>query len=140
MPSPAPFTARVPKLFRKTITFDGEAGSGATGTVAIATVTGAVDIDRMCVRCTTSLTSSGGTLALGTSDNTGGLVEQTTASEIDAGDFWQDSTPEAGVSPTITAQVVDGNLILTVGTADVTAGVLEFLIYWLPMSSDGQLA
>lgn len=135
-----PFTARIPKKFVKTVTFDGGSGSGATGTVAVATVTGGVLFTVLSARCTTSLTSSGGTLELGTASNTAGLIEQTTASDIDDGDWWQNSTPDVNVSPAILNQFVEQNLILTVGSADVTAGVLEIIGYWLPLSSDGDVA
>ena len=136
----APFPTRVPKLFRKTITFDGTAGNGVVGTVAIGTVTGAVILQFGGVRCTTDLASSGGTVELGCAGNTAAIVAQTTATDIDSGEFWQDATPEAKVSPAISLKNVGGNIILTVATADVTAGVLEFDFYWLPLSSDGNLS
>lgn len=133
-----PFPRRVPKLFRKTVTFDAGTGSGAVGTVAIATVTGAVAITLGAVRCTTSLTGSG-TVELGTADNTAGLIAQTTGTDIDASDFWQDATPEVKISPAITNQCVCADIILTVGSATITAGVLEFDFYWVPLSADGNM-
>ncbi len=138
--SVAPYTRRIPKLFTKTITFTGAAGLGAAGTVAIGTVTGRILITHGSVFCSTNLTSSGGTLELGTADNTAGLIDQTTASDIDANDFWQDATPEVKVSPAIINQLVAASIIATVGSADITAGVLVFEFYWLPMSSNGNLA
>jgi len=131
----------VPKIFRKTITLDGTAGNGAAGTIAVATVTERVLILYGGVCCTTLLTSAGGgTLALGTANNTGGLIAQTVATDIDASEFWQDATPEIGVSPAITNQLVTGNIIITVGTADVTAGVLEVCFYYLPFSQNGLMS
>lgn len=139
--SVAPFTRRIPKRFKKTVTFDGASGNGAVGTVAIGTVTGGILITHGSIRCTTDLVSAGGgTLEFGTANNTDAIVEQTTATAIDQNEFWQDSTPEAKVSPAIVDLNVGASLILTVGTADITAGVLEIILYWLPMSDDGNLA
>lgn len=139
--SVAPFTRRIPKLFQKTITFDGLTGNGAAGTVAIGTVTGSILLTAGAIRCTTLLVSSGGgTLEFGSTGNIDAIVEQTVATEIDANEFWQDATPELRVSPAIINLAVCGNLFLTVGTADITAGVLEFAFFWLPLSSDGKLA
>lgn len=138
--SAAPYTRRIPKRFKKTITFTGASGLGAVGTVAVGTVTGSIIFDKLTVRCTTNLTSSGGTLALGTADNTDGLIEATTASEIDASDLWQNSSPDVKVSPAIVNQAVCADIILSVAVADITAGVLEIVGYWLPLSDNGNLA
>lgn len=127
------------KCFRKTVTFDAGTGSGAVGTVAIATTTGAVLIVAGAARCTTLLTGSG-TVELGTASNTDGLIPQTTGTAIDANEFWQDATPEFGVSPAITNQCVGRDIILTVASNTITAGVIEFTFYYLPLSVDGNLA
>lgn len=136
----APFPARIPKLFRKTITFDGKSGSGAVGTVKVGDVTGAVCILYGGVRCITSLEGSSATIEMGTAADTDGLVATTTATDLDTGELWQDSTPEAGVSNAIVNKLVTGDIIITVGTAAVSAGVIEVTFYWAPLSSDGQLA
>ncbi len=139
--SVAPFTRRIPKAFDKTITFTGAASLGAVGTVPIATITGQVLIVHGGVFCSTLLTSAGGgTIEFGSADNTDGLIAQTTATDIDASDWWQDATPEVKISPAIINQLIGANLIYTVGTGDITAGVLEFFCYWLPFSSDGNMA
>ena len=134
-----PFPKRIWKKFSKTVTFDGTAGAGAQGTVAIATVTGRVALMVGGAYCSTNLAGTSATVEVGVSGNTAALIAQTTATDIDAGEFWQDATPEAGVSPAIVNKNVAGNIILTVATADVTAGVLDFDFYWLPLSSDGNL-
>ena len=136
---PAPFPARIPKVFSKTITLDGGVGSGAQGTVAVGTVTGAIHILRGSVECTTLLAGATATIEMGVAGNTASLIAQTTATEIDAGEFWQDTSPEAGVSPLITNQGVTSNIILTVATADITAGVLEVWFSWLPASAGGNI-
>jgi hypothetical protein len=137
----APYTRRIPKRFKKTVTFDGTAGAGAVGTVAVGTVTGAILITSGAVRCTTLLTTAAGaTVEMGTAGNTAGLIAQTTGIDIDANEFWQDATPELRVSPAIVNIAVGGDIIITVGTDAVTAGVLEIVFYWLPLSDDGNLA
>lgn len=136
----APYTRRIPKRFKKTITFDGTAGNGVVGTVAVGTVTGSILITAGAVRCTTNLASGGGTVSLGTAGAVDALIASTTATDIDANEFWQDATPESKVSPAIANIAVGGSIILTVAGADVTAGVLEVVFYWLPLSDDGNLA
>ncbi len=131
---------RVPRHFVKVVTFDGAAGSGAIGTVAVATVTGRVLIHRMGVHCSTLLAGATATLEMGTANNTAALIAQTTATDIDANEFWRDATPEAEVAPSITDFLVNANIILTVGTAAVSSGVLEVSMLWLPMSVGANLA
>ena len=125
-----PFTARVPKKVTKTVTFDGGSGSGAVGTVAIFTVTGGVWLQHMSVRCTTDLAGATATVEMGVSGNTASLVAQTTATDIDDGDWWHDATPEVGVSAPLADKSLEGNVIITVATAAVSAGVLEIVAYY----------
>lgn len=135
----APFTTRVPKVFRKTITFDGTTGAGAVGTVAVGTVTGAILITHLMARCTTLLAGATATVELGDATATAGLIAQTTATDIDAGEFWIGATP-ATVASAVINKMIDANIIITVGTAAVSAGVIEFVFWWLPGSTDGNLA
>lgn len=128
----------LPHRFYKTITFDAAAGSGGVGTVAIASVTGGVCIHRMSVFCSTLLTGAG-TIEMGTANNTAGLIAQTTGTALDAEEFWQDATPEVEISPAIVDQLVSANIILTVGSATITAGVIQICIDWTPVTTDGSL-
>lgn len=136
--SVAPYTRRIPKFFEKTITFDGTT-FGDVGTDTIATITGRVLIVHGGVYCSTLLTGAG-TLELGFASNTAALIAQTTATAIDADEWWQDATPELKGSPAIVNQLVSADIILTTASATVTAGVLVFGFYWLPMSSSGNMA
>lgn len=137
---PLPWTAGSPRRFKKAFTFSNVAGGGQTGTVAVATITGAVALLYGSVRCTTTLVGSGATISLGTTNNATGLCPLTTASNITTGKFWQSTTPDTECSPMITYQVVDGNLIFTIGTATITAGVLEVVFYWVPISDTAAIA
>lgn len=134
-----PVVSRIPRCTRKTITFTGAAGLGAQGTVAVATVVGNVLITEGSVHCTVNLAGASATAEIGVAGNTAALVAQTTATDIDAGDYWHDATPVVGIADAIRLKCVTGNLILTVGTADITAGELEITFFWLPLSSDGNL-
>lgn len=133
---PAPWVSRVDKQFTKKVTFDGGSGSGATGTVAIGTVAGAIMVTGGAVRCTTDLTSSGGTLSLGVSGNVDGLIPTTLASDIDQNEFWHDAQPLSKIAPAMIWQAICASLILTVGTANITAGVLEIVLYYRSVSID----
>ena len=135
-----PTLKNYPRVARKTVTLSAVAGQGAVGTVALFTVQGSVVIERITALCTTLLTGATATVEVGVAGNTAALIAQTTGTDIDASEFWQDATPEAGVSPAIVEKNVKGNIILTVATADVTAGVIEFVVFWRPLSTDGSLA
>ena len=128
----APYTRRIPKRFKKTITFTGAAGLGAVGDVDVGTVTGSILFTHLTIRCTTLLAGATATLEFGTTNNTAALVAQTTATEIDADEFWRDTSPEAETSPAICDAAVGADILLTVGTAAITAGVLEIVGDWLP--------
>ena len=134
------WVSRVDKLRRKVITLSDGVGTGAVGTVAIATVTEQVLITYMSVFCTTSLTGATATVELGVAGNTAGLIAQTTGTDIDANDWWQDASPEVKISGSIVNQNVAGDIILTVGTAAVTAGVLEFVFFWRPIQTGANLS
>lgn len=137
----APYTRRIPKRFKKTITFTGAAGLGAIGSVAVGTVTGSILLTHGAIRCTTLLASAGGgTVSAGTTNNVDALVAVTTATDIDATEFWQDATPEAEASPAIVNIAICEDVILNVLVGAITAGVLEIVFYWLPLSDDGNLA
>jgi len=127
----------------KTIAFTGAAGLGAVGTISLFTVTGSATF-RIVAYCTENLASAGGgTLALGTAGNPTGFNPTTTATDIDNGDLWFDGTPINGITETasfVPFVVVNGSdLILTVGTADITDGTMVFDIYWSPFSSDSSV-
>jgi len=130
--------SRVPKSHIKTVTFDGTTW-GDIGTDTIATVTGRVLITHLSAYCSTLLAGATATIELGTTNNTAALIAQTTATDLDATEFWKDATPEAEVSDAITNKVVGSNILLTTATAAVTSGVIEFSFLWLPLSVDGNI-
>ena len=143
MAGAVPFTNRIWKRFQKLLTFDG-ATIGLSGTpFTFGTVTGAVIIGFGHVFVNTTLVSAGGgSISLGCATNVAGLVNTTLATTLLANDFWQDPAPEFGISPSIQMQSVCQNLILTTTTANVTAGVIDIELFWLPASftTPGSLA
>lgn len=131
---------RVPRHLVKTLTFDGTS-VGDVGTDTIATCTGRVLITHLSAFCSTGLAGATATIELGVAGNTAALIAQATATDIIANEFWNDATPtDLLVASAITDQLVASSIILTTATAAVSAGVLEFSMFWLPLSINGNLA
>lgn len=124
----------------KAVAFSGAAGNGAVGTVALFTVTGAVAVRLLCI-CTESLAEGvgGGTVEVGISGNTAAIIAQTTSTAVDLGEIWHDATPDATFEAlTVMAEFILGygdDIILTVGTQDVTDGTLVFQLFWTPLTA-----
>ncbi len=126
----------------KTITFDGSAGLGAVGNVPLFTVTGQVLIAVLVPFCPTLLAGATATLALGVTGSTALLIAATTATDIDADEFWVDTAPDAnGIA--VPAALIDiaimDNIVGTVAVAAITSGALRYTVYWMPLSDDGNL-
>lgn len=141
--------SRVPRFIETAVTFEATVTGLAAATITLWTITQRVLITHLSAFCTTSLTESAGTtLELGTVNNSAGLIAQVSVTDLDAGEYWNDATPEAHVANAITDQMVgkagtgaNGNVIYTVGAGgNITAGVVVFAALWLPMSPNGNLA
>jgi hypothetical protein len=134
----------------KTITFAGGTTNaigdydGTGNPFDIFTVTGDVIVKVVGI-CTTNLASSGGTLEVGVdiTSNTALIIAQTTASNIDAKNIWHDASPDVSVeASTVFAEKIIANgedIVGTVGTANITAGVIRFLCFWKPISKNGNV-
>ena len=127
---------------RKSITFTGAANLGAVGNVPLFTVTGEVIIRLLVPFCTTDLTEAGATatLALGITGSTAIFNAATTATTIDANEFWVSATPAAnGIALPAAFKdiVITDNIIGTVAVQAVNGGVLRLDCYWQPLSADG---
>lgn len=109
--------------------------TGATGAHTLFTVTGNCLVNVFGI-CDTSLTGAA-TIEVGVAGNTAGLIAQATATDLDDGDVWNSDTPTAGVlalgSPKILNDGAD--IILTIGSTAVTAGVVDFYCLYRPLSS-----
>ena len=116
---------------------------GAGNPATLFTVSGLVII-RLFAYCTTTLTGASATLEIGTTDSTAALIAQTTGTDIDKGEIWHDATPDIDLeASTIATEYImcgtESNIIQTVATADVTAGALDYVCCWYPISDDGQV-
>src|SRR5574343_406878 len=127
------------QLARKTYSFAVQ--GGAQGALTLFTVTGTVFAQVFGV-CQTDLAGAGATVEVGISGNTAALIAQTTGTDVDQYMTWQDATPEANPGAVdLTARsfvLTNGaDVIYTIGTADLTAGVIDFYCLWAPLCSDG---
>lgn len=127
------------QLARKTYSFAVQ--GGAQGALTLFTVTGTVFAQVFGI-CQTDLAGAGATVEVGISGNTAALIAQTTGTDVDQYMTWQDATPEANPGAVdLTARsfvLTNGaDVIYTIGTADLTAGVIDFYCLWAPLSSDG---
>lgn len=130
----------------KTVTFNGGTTNGigndggSQDPYTLFTVTGMVEVSIIAV-CTTSLTGATATVAVGTSLNPTGLITTTTATSITNKLIWHNASPNATIelASVVARRLVSDNIILTTGTANVTGGVLKFIVRWAPISADGNI-
>ena len=128
-------------FLRKTVAFDGTAGVGAVGKVALFTVTGAVAY-RLIAICTESLdTGAGATISVGVAGGAvDGIIAVTTGVDLDAGEIWFDATPttkQDTLANSMIEQVIgDGADIEADILVDaVTDGTIAFNLFWTPLST-----
>ena len=135
--------AGIPRLATKTLTFTGAANLGEVNTSAtLFTVTGEVLIVYISVICTVDLTGATSTVSLGVTGDTDLFIAATTATTIDAGTFWQTTTPKAnGVALAATCKdiVITDDILIESLTFGTTGGALRLDVFWLPLSSDAVL-
>ncbi|HQF70483.1 MAG TPA: hypothetical protein PLH39_04295 [Promineifilum sp.] len=131
------------QMARKVVAFDGNAGNGQIGTVALFTVTGAVAINITAI-CTETLVGAA-TLECGTPGATAGIIAQiANATALATGEIWYDGTPTT-VLDTLAASMLgfvigDGaDIQLTVGAANITDGTIEFTVFWTPLTANGNV-
>ena len=125
--------------------YDFTVDTGAQAAYTIFTVTGDVMVQVFGL-CQVALTSGGApTIELGIAGNTAALIAQTAGLDLDQYETWQDAVPEANPG-NVDAAMADyfviangADIILTVATADLTAGDVDFHALWLPLSLDGNL-
>lgn len=133
------------RRLNKTITFTGAANFGAVGAVPIYTCTGEVLIVALVPSCTVDLTEGGATatIALGVTGSTSLFVAATTATAIDTGEFWVDTTSRANgfaIPAALKDISITDNIIATVAAQAVATGAIRFDVWYMPLSADGALA
>jgi len=133
---------------QKSITFDGGTTNaigdydGTGNPFSIFSVTGDV-IAKVLAVCTTNLAGGSATLSVGVvgTSQSAKIIAVTTATDITAGEIWHDATPDSFVeaSSVMAENVIanGANIIGTVGTANITSGVMKFICLWKPLSSNG---
>ena len=111
--------------------------SGTGNPLTLFTVTGDV-IVRVFGVCTVDLVGAAGTLEVGTTKSTAGILAQTTGTDLDANELWHDASPDTDTEAATVAPakfiVNGGDIIETVGTADITAGQVYYVCLWRPVS------
>lgn len=119
------------------------ATTGAQTAHTLFTVTGNVLATVFGV-CDTTLDSGGApTIEVGLTGNTAVLIAQSVAKSLADGEIWVDATmTRVGAGAVPSMQIInDGNdIILTIGTATVTAGVVDFYCLWRPLSEGSSVA
>lgn len=130
---------------RKTVTFDGGAGTGAQGAVPIFDITGRVALIDFVGFVTTSLDGVNATISHGVDTDKTRLSAALTATALDV-NFWVKNTPSAGMEESsigtqslYMGYVTSESIIGTVATADITAGVIEYDLWYKPITDDGAL-
>ncbi len=133
--------SRVPNHFVQTIVFDGTSGLGLVNVaVTVARVTGEVLITNMGIYCPTSLAGATATISLGSAGNSAAIIAATTATTIDSGDWWVDTSPAQQIATAIKDTLLDaGGLQYEPLVATISGGTLELSLFWLPLSIDGNL-
>jgi hypothetical protein len=133
-------------VVKKTITFVGGTANaigdhdGTGDPFDIFSVTGLIRA-RIFGFCTTDLVGAA-TLEVGTAKDVNGIIAQvadTTA--IDVNEIWHDATPDNSVELLSVApeNIIGQDVIGTVGTANITAGVIDFYCLWKPLSPDANV-
>ena len=128
----------------KSITFTGGTANtigdhdGTADPFDIFTVTGLV-VARVFAVCTTALAGASATLEVGVTGGTASIIALTTATNIAVNEIWHDNSPDSFLeaSTIATENVIHGsgtNIIGTVKTQNITAGVIKFICCWYPLS------
>jgi hypothetical protein len=129
----------------KTMTFDGATTNdpgdydGTGNPATLFTVTGDVLVHVFGV-CTTLLAGASATVEVGMTNGTALLLAQTTATDIDANEVWIDTAPALTEALPNAFIIPNGqDIIQTVATANITAGVITYYAIWRPLNSTGKV-
>ena len=130
----------------KTLTFTGASGFGAASSSAtVFTITGEVYIHALIPFCTTGLGEAAptATSSLGTTQQLTRFIGNTNSVDIDANEFWVSTTPTLGSIDLDTAMqgvlISEDEIVVRNLTQNTNAGVIEFTVFWEPVSADGTL-
>ena len=130
---------------KKTMTFAGGTvndpgdhdGTGDPATLF--TVTGGLVAVKLYARVVTALAGATATIEVGTTVSTASLIAQTTATNLAVNEVWADASPDLAAEADSTLKVVSQSIIQTVGTANITSGVIEYTAIWKPLTEGATL-
>jgi hypothetical protein len=115
--------------------------AGTTGSAAqheILTVTGLCEI-KILTKCTTNVAGSG-SIQLGWTGTTNGIIASTTGTNVNAGAIWNSTSADilAGIEGDVLFTVVSNGADIgyEITSATLTGGVLVFYIWWTPLEDD----
>jgi len=136
----------------KTITFDGTSGNGLVNVpVTIFTLVGRVRTKWITAFCTEDLASAdAATATLGTTGDVDGFIALTTATDIDANDWWTAAVPAVGSKSPLEvftgglvtsqgAKLLSENIILGILTGSITDGTIVFDVMYTPLTDGARL-
>ena len=129
------------KYLKKSYEFYGTAGSsGSTGTWDLFTVSGDIVATVVAV-CKANVSGTTGTVEVGVEGSTAGFIAQTSGSQIDVGEIWHDNAPDKKLEAITVAapKIITSDIILTIGTANLTAGSIDFHCFWTPIGESGSV-
>jgi hypothetical protein len=131
--------SREVKFTRASVTFDG-VNYGVAGTpVTVFNLTGRCWLFALGGYCMTTLVGTSATLALGTANSTGSLIAATTATNIQANKWWVSTSPSTDYGVEIEGFIANGPIALTIATANITAGQMDFYALWYPCSAGANI-
>lgn len=113
--------------------FDGT-GNPAT----LFTVTGQVALNVFGI-CTASLAGATATISVGTESSVAAICDQQTATDIDVHEVWHDAVLAIAGQVAGHEHIVDQDIIQTVGTANITSGVIQYYCLWVPLSENANV-
>lgn len=130
---------------KKTMTFAGGTTNdpgdfdGTGNPATLFTVSGGMVAVKLYARVTTALAGATATIAVGTTVSTTSLIAQTTATNLAVNEVWNDASPDTAAEADSTLKVVSQSIIQTVGTANITSGVIEYIAVWKPITEGAVL-
>lgn len=131
---------------KKTMTFAGGTTNdpgdfdGTGNPATLFTVSGGLVAVKLYARVVTALAGASATLVVGTTVSNATILPSTTATDLAVNEVWNDASPDAGADADSTLKIVSQSIIQTVGTANITSGVIEYIALWRPITEGAVLA
>jgi hypothetical protein len=141
-----PLPSRQLKNSQITIEFGAISGIGAVGDIILFNITGRCLVTHFAVGCSESLLGAA-TMSIGPPNNDEEFLPDTTATDLDSGNWWDSATPQAQAGNAITDKTIGpvattnvNTLLLNIESAAITDGTIHVFCIWLPLSGDGNIA